>query len=145
MPKSERTLVLVKPDGVQRGLVGEVVRRFEARGFRIVGLKLVRAPRATVEEHYAEHRGKPFFEGVVEYLCSDPVVVLALQGHNAIRACRAMMGATDPAEAAPGTIRGDFATAIEANIVHGSADPDAARRELSIWFSASELVNGGSV
>lgn len=136
----ERTLILVKPDGVERGLIGEVIRRFEARGLKIVAMKLLRAPRATVEEHYAEHRERPFFNDVVNYLCSGPVVALALEGESAIKAARAMMGATNSAEAAPGTIRGDFALGIERNIVHGSADGDAAERELRIWFSDEEYV-----
>lgn len=136
----ERTLILVKPDGVERCLIGEVIRRFEARGLKIVAMKLLRAPRATVEEHYAEHRERPFFNDVVNYLCSGPVVALALEGESAIKAARAMMGATNSAEAAPGTIRGDFALSIERNIVHGSADGDAAERELRIWFSDEEYV-----
>lgn len=136
----ERTLILVKPDGVQRGLIGEVISRFEARGLKLVAMKLLNAPRATVEEHYAEHRERPFFNDVVGYLCSGPVVALALEGENAVRAARAMMGATNSADAAPGTIRGDLALSIERNIVHGSADPEAAKRELRIWFADSEFV-----
>lgn len=140
MADLETTLILVKPDGVQRGLVGEVVRRFEARGIRLKGMKLINAPRPVVEEHYSEHRERPFFNSVVEYLCSGPIVALALEGENAVKACRAMMGATNPAEANPGTIRGDFALSIENNIVHGSADGDSAVRELAIWFRQDELV-----
>ncbi len=140
MPELETTLILIKPDGVKRGLVGEVVRRFEARGIRLKGMKLINAPRETVELHYAEHRERPFFNGVVDYLCSGPIVALALEGENAVKSCRAMMGATNPAEAAPGTIRGDFALSIENNIVHGSADADSAVKELSIWFNQNELV-----
>ena len=122
------------PDGVRRGLVGEVIRRFEARGLRLAALKHMSADRGTVESHYAEHREKPFFGAVVDYLTSGPIVVMAIEGENAIKACRAMMGATNPAEAAPGTIRGDFALTIDENVVHGSADPDAAMQELQVWF-----------
>src|SRR5438552_10224307 len=116
----ERTLIIVKPDGVRRGLIGEIVGRFEARGLRITNLQMVNAPKTTVEHHYAEHRQRPFFASVVEYLTSGPIVVMAVEGENAVMACRAMMGATNPAEAASGTIRGDFAISIEENVVHGS-------------------------
>jgi nucleoside-diphosphate kinase len=130
----ESTLVIIKPDGVRRGLIGEVLRRFEARGLRISKLVLTNAARSTVEEHYAEHRDKPFFNDVVAYLTSGPIVVLAVEGVNAVKSCRAMMGATNPAEAAPGTIRGDFALSIDENVVHGSADVESAVRELKVWF-----------
>lgn len=140
MTEMERTLILVKPDGVRRGLVGEVIRRFEARGLRIRALKMLSAPRATVEEHYAEHQGKAFYASVVAYLCSGPVVAMCLEGENAIKACRATMGSTNSAEAAPGSIRGDLALGIEENIVHGSADEEAAARELAIWFEPEEYV-----
>lgn len=137
---SERTLILVKPDGVERGLVGEVIRRFEARGLRLAALRLLNAPRHLVEIHYEEHREKPFFGSVVDYLCSGPVVAMAIEGENAVKVCRGMMGATNAAEATPGTIRGDFALNVEKNIVHGSADAEAAARELSIWFSEADFV-----
>lgn len=140
MAELETTLILVKPDGVSRGLVGEVVKRFEARGIRLKGMKLINAPRQVVEEHYSEHRERPFFASVVDYLCSGPIVALALEGESAVKACRAMMGATNPAEANPGTIRVDFALSIENNIVHGSADADSAVKELAIWFRQDELV-----
>jgi nucleoside-diphosphate kinase len=130
----EQTLIIVKPDGVARGLIGEVIRRFENRGLRITKLSLMEAPAATVESHYDEHREKPFFNDVVSYLTSGPIAVMAVEGPNAVRACRAMMGATNPADAAPGTIRGDFAISLEENVVHGSADQEAAHRELGIWF-----------
>lgn len=130
----ETTLVLIKPGGVERNLVGEITRRIESRGLRVVGLKLINCERRTVEEHYAEHRGKPFFESVVEYLLSGPVVAIAIEGTNAVRAIRAMMGATNPLDAAPGTIRGDFALSIEDNLTHSSADSEAAAVELSLWF-----------
>lgn len=130
----ETTLVLIKPGGVQRNLIGEITRRIEARDLRVAGLKLMKCERALVEEHYAEHRGKPFFEGVVDYLMSGPVVAIAVQGTNAVKAIRAMMGATNPLEATPGTVRGDLALSIEDNLTHSSSDPEAAARELALWF-----------
>jgi nucleoside-diphosphate kinase len=130
----EQTLIIVKPDGVARGLIGEVIGRFEARGLRIAKLALENAPKETVEAHYDEHRERPFFPDVVAYLTSGPIVVMAVEGPNAVSACRAMMGATNPSEAAPGTIRGDLAVSLEENVVHGSADPESAHRELTIWF-----------
>lgn len=130
----ETTLVLIKPGGVQRRLVGEITRRIEARDLSVVGLKLVNADRGTVEEHYGEHRGKPFFEGVVTYLCSGAVVAMAVRGSNAVKAIRSMMGATNPIDSAPGTIRGDFALTIDDNLTHSSSDPEAAERELKLWF-----------
>jgi len=130
----ETTLVLIKPGGVQRNLIGEITRRIEARGLKVVGLKLMNAARSTVEEHYGEHVGKPFFESVVSYLSSGPVVAMAIQGENATKAIRTMMGATNPLEATPGTIRGDFALTIDDNLTHSSSDPDAAERELKLWF-----------
>lgn len=130
----ETTLVLIKPGGVSRSLNGEILRRIEARNLKIVGLKLVRASRATVEEHYAEHKGKGFYEDVVSYLTSGPVVAIAVQGTNAVKAIRTMMGATNPLEATPGTVRGDFALTVEDNLTHSSSDPEAAARELQLWF-----------
>lgn len=130
----ETTLVLIKPGGVERNLIGEICRRIEARNLKIVGLKLMRAERATVEEHYGEHRGKGFFDDVVNYLSSGSVVALAVQGVNATKAIRTMMGATNPVEATPGTIRGDFALTIDDNLTHSSSDPEAAERELKLWF-----------
>ncbi len=130
----ETTLVLIKPGGVSRNLIGEISRRIEARNLKIVGLKLLNAPRATVEEHYGEHKGKGFYEDVVNYLCSGPVVAMAVRGDNAVKAIRAMMGATNPLDAMPGTIRGDFALSIEDNLTHSSSDPEAAARELGLWF-----------
>ena len=130
----ETTLVLIKPGGVQRNLIGEITRRVEARQLKVVGLKLVKASRETVEEHYAEHKGKGFFEDVVSYLCSGPVVAMAVQGTNATKAIRTMMGATNPLEATPGTVRGDFALTIDDNLTHSSSDPEAAARELALWF-----------
>jgi nucleoside-diphosphate kinase len=131
----ETTFVLIKPGGVSRNLNGEIIRRIEARNLQIVGLKLMVAPRSMVEEHYAEHKGKGFFEGVVSYLTSGPVVAIAVRGTNAVKAIRTMMGATNPLDAAPGTVRGDFALTIDDNLTHSSSDPEAAERELKLWFS----------
>jgi nucleoside-diphosphate kinase len=131
----ERTLVLIKPGGVQRNLIGEITRRIEARGLSVTGLKLMKAPRAIVEEHYGEHKGKGFYEEVVGYLTSAPIVAMAVEGVNAVKAVRTTMGATNPAEAAPGTVRGDLALSIEDNLTHSSSDPEAAARELALWFS----------
>ncbi|MBI5707452.1 MAG: nucleoside-diphosphate kinase [Armatimonadetes bacterium] len=131
----ETTLVLIKPGGVRRNLNGEILRRIEARDLKIVGLKLIVPQRSLVEEHYSEHRGKGFFEDVVSYLCSGPVAVVAVRGTNAVKAIRTMMGATNPLEAEPGTIRGDLALSIEDNLTHSSSDPEAAARELALWFS----------
>lgn len=131
---SETTLVLIKPGGVSRNLIGEIVRRIEARGLRIVALKLINADRATVEAHYAEHKERPFFKDVCDYLVSGPIVALAVSGTNATKAIRVMMGATNPLEATPGTVRGDFALTIDDNLVHSSSDPEAAANELGLWF-----------
>ncbi|MBS1721155.1 MAG: nucleoside-diphosphate kinase [Armatimonadetes bacterium] len=130
----ETTLVLIKPGGVQRNLIGEITRRIEARNLKVVGMKLIHAERATVEAHYAEHKERPFFKDVCDYLTSGPVVAMAIQGTNAVKAIRAMMGATNPLEATPGTVRGDFALTIDDNLTHSSSDPEAAARELGLWF-----------
>lgn len=135
----ETTLVLIKPGGVQRSLIGEITRRIEARSLKVVGLKLIQAERSVVEEHYAEHAGKPFYEGVVTYLTSGPIVAIAVKGTNAVKAIRTMMGLTNPVEAAPGTIRGDFALTVEDNLTHSSSDPEAAARELALWFPEGTL------
>ena len=135
----ETTLVLIKPGGVQRNLIGEIIRRIEARGLKIVGLKLINADQATVEAHYAEHKERPFFGSVVSYLVSAPIVAIAVNGENAVKAIRATCGATNPADAAPGTIRGDLALSIEDNLVHSSSDPEAAAVELGLWFSEGTL------
>ncbi|MCS6774706.1 MAG: nucleoside-diphosphate kinase [Anaerolineae bacterium] len=137
----ERTLIIIKPDGVQRGLIGEVIARFERRGLRIAGLKLMHISRALAEEHYAEHRGKSFFEGTVQFITSSPVVVMCLEGPNAIAAARQTMGATRPTEAAPGTIRADFGLDISRNVVHGSDSPATAEREIALYFKPEELIS----
>lgn len=135
----ETTLVLIKPGGVTRNLIGEIVRRIEARDLKVVGLKLINAERETVEAHYAEHKERPFFGSVCDYLVSGPIVAIAVQGTNAVKAIRAMMGATNPLEATPGTVRGDFALSIEDNLTHSSSDPEAAANELKLWFPEGTL------
>lgn len=137
----ETTLVLIKPGGVQRLLIGEIVRRIEARGLKIAALKLVNAERGTVEHHYDEHRERPFFGSVVDYLTSGPIVALAVSGPNAVKAIRSTMGATNPTEAAPGTVRGDLALTIDDNLVHSSSDPEAAARELGLWFPEGTVLS----
>jgi nucleoside-diphosphate kinase len=136
----EQTLIIVKPDGVQRGLTGEIIQRFEQRGLRIVGLKLLKVERALAEEHYAIHKGKPFYEGLVDYIISSPVVVLALEGSNAVAAARATIGATKSYEAAPGSIRGDFALEVGRNLVHGSDSVENGQKEIALWFRPGELL-----
>ena len=140
MPGIERTLVLIKPDGVQRQLVGRILSRYEERGLKVVGLKLVRVDRALAERHYEAHREKPFFGGLVDFIISAPLVALALEGPNAIAVVRAINGATRPHEAAPGTVRGDFALETAQNIVHASDGPEAAATELDLWFQPDELL-----
>ncbi len=137
----ERTFLAVKPDGVQRGLVGEIVRRFESKGFKLVGLKLMQVSREQAETHYGEHKGKPFFNGLVDFITSGPIVAMAWEGKNVIATARTMMGATNPAQSAPATIRGDFAVDIGRNIIHGSDGPESAQRELGIFFKTEELVD----
>ena len=140
MPDVQRTLLLVKPDGVQRQLVGRVLSRFEDRGLKLVGLKLVQVDRALAEEHYAVHREKPFFAGLVDFITSAPLVAAALEGPNAVAVVRAMNGATRPHEAAPGSIRGDFAVETAQNLVHASDSPENAEAELALWFRPEELL-----
>ena len=137
----ERTLIIVKPDGVQRGLVGQVLSRFESRGFKLAGLKLMRVSRELAERHYAEHVGKSFFEGVISFITSSPVVVGVVEGPNAIATTRAMMGATNPANATSGTIRGDFAVTMSFNVIHGSDGPESAQREIGLFFAPDELFD----
>ena len=135
----ETTLVLVKPDGVQRRLVGRILARFEEKGLQVVGLKMTTLPRALLERHYGAHRGKPFFEGLVAYMASSPVVALALRGKSAVAVVRKMMGATFGSRAEPGTIRGDLAISDGFNLVHGSDSAEAAARELELFFAPGEV------
>ncbi len=137
---SERTLVLIKPDAVERGLAGRILDRFEQRGLTIVGAKLLVVHDELAEEHYAEHREKPFFGELAEFITSSPTLALVLEGESAIEAVRTTMGATNPVNAAPGTIRGDYALAMPNNLVHGSDSPESAAREIALWFTADELV-----
>ncbi|WP_261664141.1 nucleoside-diphosphate kinase [Deinococcus sp. Marseille-Q6407] len=137
---TERTFAMIKPDGVRRGLTAEILRRIELKGYRVVGLKLYQIPRETAESHYGEHREKPFFGELVDFITSGPVVALALEGENAISGWRSMMGATNPASAAPGTIRGDLATSMSENVTHGSDSPESAQRELGLFFREDELL-----
>jgi len=137
----ERSLIIVKPDAVQRGLIGEVLRRLEQRGLRFVGLKLMQIDRKLAEQHYAEHRGKPFFEELLEFITSGPVVVGVVEGPRAIEVTRKTMGATDPAKAEPGTIRGDLALTIGQNVIHGSDSPEKAAYEIGLFFREDELVS----
>jgi nucleoside-diphosphate kinase len=133
-PTADRTLVLVKPDGVARGLVGQVVSRLEAKGLRLVAAELRTLTREVAEEHYGEHRERPFFGSLVEFITGGPLLALVVEGPRAIEAFRALAGATDPVKAAPGTIRGDFALEVQNNIVHGSDSPESAAREIALFF-----------
>jgi len=131
----ERTFLMVKPDGVQRRLVGEIIRRFENKGFALAGLQMLTPSRAMAEAHYGVHRGKPFFESVVGFISSGPVVAMIWEGEDAVALARKVIGATKPADAAPGTIRGDYANTIEQNLIHGSDSVENAEAEIGIWFS----------
>jgi nucleoside-diphosphate kinase len=137
----ERTLIIVKPEGVQRGLIGKVVERFEQRGLKFVGLKLIHITPDLAEQHYGVHKGKPFYAGLVKHITSGPVVVGVLEGPGAISVVRTTMGATNAAEAIPGTIRGDFALEIGYNIIHGSDGLETAQQEISLFFKPAELVS----
>jgi nucleoside-diphosphate kinase len=141
MADFERTLVIVKPDGMQRGLAGEILGRLERRGLKIEGLKLMQIDRALAERHYAEHQGKGFYEGLVSYITACPVVVAVFAGVGAITAVRATVGKTNPAEAAPGTIRGDLALEVGRNLIHASDGPESARREVGLFFRPDELLS----
>lgn len=131
---SERTLILVKPDGVRRGLVGEVIGRIERKGLTIAAMELRTLDRATAEQHYGEHQGKPFFDGLVEFITGGPLVALVVEGPRAVEAMRGLIGATDPVKAAPGSLRGDLCLEIGENLVHGSDSPESAAREVTLFF-----------
>jgi nucleoside-diphosphate kinase len=137
----ERTLVLVKPDGVQRGLIGEIISRFEKTGLKLVALKMLQIDREMAERHYAIHKGKPFFEGLVSFITSSPLIAAVFEGKSAVDVVRKIMGATDPASAAPGTIRGDLALDIGRNVVHGSDSLENAQKEIDLFFSPREIVS----
>ena len=137
----QQTLILFKPDAVQRRLVGELLSRFERKGLRLAGLKLVHSSRELAEKHYAVHKGKPFYESLLTFLTSGPTVAVVLEGREAVAVCRNLMGMTDGAKSAPGTIRGDFAISVQNNLVHGSDSPENAKLEIVLWFKPEELVN----
>jgi len=136
---ADRTFVLLKPDAVHRGLVGEIVGRFERRGLKLVGMKMVQVTRALGTTYYAEHKGKPFFDPLMSYITSGPVVAMVLEGDGAVAAVRKMMGKTNSAEAEPGTIRGDLALTIGRNVIHGSDSTESAKREIALFFRADEI------
>lgn len=137
----EKTYLMIKPDGVQRGLVGEIVSRFEKKGLKLVAAKLMTIPKEVAENHYGEHKGKPFFPSLISYITSGPVFAMVWEGENAVQVCRNMMGKTNPQDSAPGTIRGDYCLVTGLNIIHGSDSPASAEREIGIFFKPEELVN----
>ena len=137
----ERTYLMVKPDGVQRGLVGEIMSRFEKKGLKLVAAKLMVIPKETAEKHYAEHKDKKFFPSLISYITSGPVFAMVWEGENAVQVCRNIMGKTNPQESAPGTIRGDYCMVTGVNIIHGSDSPESAAREICIFFRPEDLVD----
>ncbi|WP_102027196.1 nucleoside-diphosphate kinase [Salirhabdus sp. Marseille-P4669] len=137
----EKTFLMVKPDGVQRNLVGDIVTRFERKGFQLVGAKLMQIPTELAEEHYGEHKERPFFGELVDFITSGPVFAMVWQGENVIATARKMMGATNPKESLPGTIRGDYAVTVGKNVIHGSDSPESAEREINLFFNQEELVS----
>ena len=137
----QRTFVMIKPDGVQRGLIGEIISRFEKKGIKIVGMKFMRVSRELAEKHYGVHRGKPFFEPTVKYITSSPVVAVVLEGENVIEMVRRMMGKTNPIEAEIGSIRGEYGQSIGRNIIHGSDSVETAEFEINLWFKSEEIVD----
>ena len=137
----ERTFIMIKPDGVQRGMVGEIVNRFERKGFKIVGAKFMQVSQELAEAHYSQHSERPFFGELVNFITSSPVFAMVLEGDNIIAAARVMMGATNPVEASPGTMRGDLAVSIGMNMIHGSDSSESADREINLWFDAKELTS----
>ena len=136
----ERTLVLIKPDGVQRGLIGEIIKRLESRGLKLVAAKFMTVDHKLAETHYHEHIGKPFYPGLLSYICSSPVMAMVWEGRNVVATVRQTMGKTNPAEAAPGTIRHDFALIPERNLTHASDKPERGEEEIALWFKPEELV-----
>jgi nucleoside-diphosphate kinase len=137
----EKTFLMVKPDGVQRNLVGEVVNRFERKGFKLVGAKLMQITDELASEHYGEHKERPFFGELVDFITSGPVFAMVWEGENVIKTAREMMGKTNPADAAPGTIRGDYGVTVGKNVIHGSDSPESAEREINLFFDQKELVS----
>lgn len=137
----ERTFIAIKPDGVQRGIVGEIIRRFESKGFTLVGLKLVQVSRELAEQHYGVHKERPFFGGLVDFITSGPVVAMVWEGDGVIASARKLIGATNPLTAEPGTIRGDYGVSIGRNLIHGSDAPETAQQEIKLWFTDAELAS----
>jgi nucleoside-diphosphate kinase len=137
----QKTLILLKPDSVQRRLVGKIIQRFEEKGLRLAAMKLVQADRALAERHYAVHKGKPFYESLLQFLTSGPTVAMVWEGREAVAVCRNLMGVTDGSKAAPGTIRGDYVLSVQNNLIHGSDSPDNAVAEIALWFEPREQVN----
>jgi len=137
----EQTLILIKPDGVERGLIGEIITRFEQRGLKLAGMKLLQVPNELAHRHYAVHEGKPFFDPLIEYITSSPVVAMVLEGPEAVQVARNTIGATRPAEATAGSIRGDFGLMVGRNLVHGSDSPENAAIEIALWFDDAELID----
>jgi nucleoside-diphosphate kinase len=137
----ERTFLAIKPDGVQRKLIADIIRRYESKGFTLVGLKLMMVSAALAEQHYAEHKERPFFRGLVEFITSGPVVAMVWEGDGVVAAARKIIGVTNPLASEPGTIRGDFGISIGRNIIHGSDAVDTAQREIALWFKNEELVS----
>ena len=140
--EEQRTFIAVKPDGVKSGLVGEIIRRFEIKGFKLVGLKMLDVTSEIAEAHYAEHKGKPFYDSLIKYIKSGPVVAMVWQGYNVVAGARHLMGKTNPMDAEVGTIRADYALTMERNIVHGSDSVESAEREISIYFKPEEICDG---
>ena len=137
----DRTLVLLKPDAVQRGLAGEIINRLERRGLKLAAMKMLHVTEELAHRHYGDHVGKPFFEGLVKFITSSPIVAMVVEGENVVEVVRNTMGVTSPSEAAPGTIRGDLALTIGANLIHGSDSPDSAKREIELFFSPEEIID----
>lgn len=137
----ETTLIILKPDAVQRGLVGPIISRFEQKGLKIRGARLMMVPEPLARQHYAEHEGKPFFDGLIKFVTSSPVLLLAVSGLNAVAVCRKLIGATNGSKAEPGTIRGDYGLSGGYNMIHGSDSPESAQRELALWFKPEELLD----
>ncbi|XP_023864228.1 nucleoside diphosphate kinase A [Salvelinus sp. IW2-2015] len=141
MSNEERTFIAVKPDGVQRRLVGDIIKRFELKGFKMVGMKLIQAPESLLKEHYADLKDRPFFPGLVSYMTSGPVVAMVWEGLNVVKTGRVMLGETNPADSKPGTIRGDYCIQVGRNIIHGSDSVESANREIKLWFKPEELYS----
>ena len=141
MSNTERTFVAIKPDGVKRGLTGEIIKRFETKGLKIIGLKLLNVTQDMAEQHYAEHKGKSFYDRLIRYIQSGPVVAMVLEGYNAVQTARQLMGKTNPSDAEVGTIRADFALKMECNVVHGSDSVASAEREIAIYFEPEEICS----